>query len=346
MAGRIRDWGFVPGRMMPGQKNAITDVPGVRVGHYTVDNERHHTGVTVIIPREDIYYHRCVAACHVINGFGKTAGLIQVDELGQMETPIALTNTLNVGLVYDALVEYTDQICRAHGDMLKSVNPVVGECNDGSLNLIRKRVVGCGETMQAIENASSDVQEGSTGAGTGMVCHGLKGGIGTASRIVTVGEKDYTLGVLALCNHGMLEELNILGIRPGERIKEKLDALTKEEDSGSCILVLATDLPVSSRQLKRIVKRLGAGLARCGSYFGHGSGDIAIGFTTAYDLLRNTEDTVADYHILNEDCLNPAFAAAAECAQECVLNALAAAHRIKNCHCLEEFRYLLNQEQS
>ena len=344
MAGRIRDWGFTPGRMTPGSKNAITDVPGVKVGHVTIENEKHHTGVTVIIPREDIYYHRCVAACDVINGFGKTAGLVQIDELGQLETPIALTNTLNVGLVYDALVEYTARVCKAHGDILKSVNPVVGECNDGSLNLIRKRVIGFREVSQALQEAGEEVQEGCVGAGTGMVCHGLKGGIGSASRIIPVGDKVYTLGVLALCNHGMLEELNILGIRPGDAIRERLDAMAGAEDSGSCILVLATDLPVSSRQLKRIVRRLSAGLARCGSFFGHGSGDIAIGFTTAHDLAREQEGEAGQLLILKEDLLNPAFQASAECAEESVLNALASAHRIKDCHCLEEFRSLIIPE--
>ena len=342
MGNRIRDWGLNPGRMIPGTRNSITDVPGVQVGHYTVHNEKHHTGITVILPREEIYYHPCTAACHVINGYGKTTGLIQIEELGQLETPIALTNTLNVGLVYDALVEYTSGQCRNHGDLLKSVNPVVGECNDGSLNAIRKRILGYEQTMEAIRYAGIEAAEGNVGAGAGMVCHGLKGGIGTASRIVRLNDRVFTVGMLALCNHGMLAELNILGRKPGAEILSRMEALTKSEDSGSCILVLATDLPLSSRQLKRVVKRGAAGLARCGSYYGHGSGEITIGFTTAHDLERNGEQIVRNLPVLREDCLNDAFAAAAECAEECVLNALAAAEPVKQCHCLREFRDLLS----
>ncbi|MCF0229374.1 MAG: P1 family peptidase [Parasporobacterium sp.] len=341
MAERIRDWGLVPGLMKPGRNNSITDVPGVKVGHYTLHDSKHHTGVTVIIPRDDIYYHRCTAACEVINGFGKTSGLVQIDELGQLETPIALTNTLNVGLVYDALVEYTSHICKAHDEKLKSVNPVVGECNDGSLNHIRERVIGYDEVMSAIRNAENpEVTEGNAGAGAGMVCHGLKGGIGTASRIVETEEGTYTIGMLALCNHGVLEELNVLGMKKGQQIKEKLDSMVRTDDSGSCVLVLATDMPLCSRQLKRVVKRSAAGLARCGSFWGHGSGDIAIGFTTAHDNIRNDSRTVLLQKVFNEDHLDQAFAAAAECAEECVLNALAAADRVKNCHCLSEFREL------
>jgi len=300
----------------------------------------------VIIPREDIYYHRCAAACDVINGFGKTAGLVQMKELGQLETPIALTNTLNVGLVYDALVDYTDQVCRSHGDILKSVNPVVGECNDGTLNHIRKRVIGLKETMKAFEAASDEVQEGCIGAGTGMICHGLKGGIGTASRIISIGDQKYVLGMLALCNHGMLEELDILGIRPGKEISETLNENSGTEDSGSCIMVIATDMPLSSRQLQRTAKRGSAGLARCGSFFGHGSGDISIAFSTAFDIKRNDDSITGTYSILNEDYINHAFAAAAECAQECVLNALTSARSIGKCRCLSEFRNILQPAES
>ena len=338
---RIREWGFTPGNLPTGPRNAITDVPGVIVGHFAVNDEAHHTGVTMILPREDIFYHRCTAACHVINGFGKTAGLVQMEELGQLETPIALTNTLNVGLIYDALVEYTANICRQHGDILKSVNPVVGECNDGILNKIQDRVLGYPEMMAAVESASKEVREGCVGAGTGMICHGLKGGIGTASRQVILADRCYTVGMLCLCNHGMLEELNILGRKPGKEIRERLEKQLKMEDQGSCILVLATDIPLSSRQLKRVVKRSGAGLARCGSFWGHGSGDIAIGFTTAHDLKRDEEATILQQTFLNESLLDSVFAAAAECAEECVLNALSGAEALGECHSLSEFRDLI-----
>ena len=341
MKKRIRDYGIAPGLMETGKTNSITDVPGVKVGHFTVHDEKHHTGVTVIIPRDDIYYHRCVAACDVINGFGKTTGLQQIEELGQLETPIALTNTLNDGLVYDALVEYTLNVCKEHGEKLKSVNPVVGECNDGKLNRIRDRIINYDEVMEAFRSADSDIQEGNVGAGAGMVCHGLKGGTGTSSRKVMISGAAYTVGMLALCNHGMLEELRIDGKRTGQAVKDRLEELISTDDSGSCIMVLATDLPVSSRQLKRIVRRACAGLARCGSFFGNGSGDIAIGFTTAYDLIRRDDKAILSAEYLNEDYLDQAFAAAAECAEECVLNALTAAERIRNCRCLSEFPDLI-----
>ena len=175
------------GRMERGPRNAITDVAGVRVGHCTVDTDRHKTGVTVILPCEDdIFRSKMVAAYHVLNGFGKTAGLMQIGELGTLETPIALTNTLNVGLVHDAMVEYMCRQAEQRGYRITSVNPVVCECNDASLNDIRHRAVGQAEVFAAIDSASQDFALGDVGAGTGMTCHDLKGGIGTASRIVEV----------------------------------------------------------------------------------------------------------------------------------------------------------------
>lgn len=202
----IREYGLIPGRMPPGPRNTLADVPGVAVGHCTVRTPGHNTGVTVILPRADIYFKKCTAAAHVINGYGKTAGLVQVEELGQLETPIALTNTLNVGLVSDALVQYTADACAAHGTELRSVNPVVGECNDSTLNRIAERVVGRAEVYRAIAAAGPDFAQGCVGAGTGMICHGLKGGIGSASRRLTADGRAFTVGVLALCNHGCLED--------------------------------------------------------------------------------------------------------------------------------------------
>ena len=323
----IREYGLIPGRMPPGPRNTLADVPGVAVGHCTVRTPGHNTGVTVILPRADIYFKKCTAAAHVINGYGKTAGLVQVEELGQLETPIALTNTLNVGLVSDALVQYTADACAAHGTELRSVNPVVGECNDSTLNRIAERVVGRAEVYRAIAAAGPDFAQGCVGAGTGMICHGLKGGIGSASRRLTA------------------EELNILGRRPGAAIAARQQAAAKTDDVGSCILVLGTDLPLSSRQLGRVVRRCGVGLARVGSYWGHGSGDIAIGFTTAHALCADAAEVETLPH-LREDRLEPAFLAAAEAAEEAVLNALAAAEPTTGydgtvCHALCEYRDLL-----
>ena len=341
----IREYGLIPGRMPPGPRNTLADVPGVAVGHCTVRTPGHNTGVTVILPRADIYFKKCTAAAHVINGYGKTAGLVQVEELGQLETPIALTNTLNVGLVSDALVQYTADACAAHGTELRSVNPVVGECNDSTLNRIAERVVGRAEVYRAIAAAGPDFAQGCVGAGTGMICHGLKGGIGSASRRLTADGRAFTVGVLALCNHGCLEELNILGRRPGAAIAARQQAAAKTDDVGSCILVLGTDLPLSSRQLGRVVRRCGVGLARVGSYLGHGSGDIAIGFTTAHALCADAAEVETMPH-LREDRLEPAFLAAAEAAEEAVLNALAAAEPTTGydgtvCHALCEYRDLL-----
>ena len=184
------------GRMEHGKNNLITDVPGVRVGHCTVDNEQHKTGVTVLLPcTDDIFQNKMIAACHVLNGFGKTAGLMQIQELGTLESPIALTNTLNVGLVHDALVEYLCCQAEKNGYSIRSVNPVVCECNDASLNDIRHRAVGQPEVFEAIASASEVFALGDAGAGKGMTCHDLKGGIGSSSRIVEIGGERFTIGV-------------------------------------------------------------------------------------------------------------------------------------------------------
>ena len=336
MSSPIRSWGLVPGLLPPGARNLITDVPGVTVGHWTLQNARHNTGLTVIVPRPGIYDDPCTAACCVINGYGKTCGLVQVEELGRLETPIALTNTLNVGLVADALVQYTLDTASAP---VRSVNPVVGECNDATLNTIAERVMGYDQLQAALAAAGPDFAQGCVGAGTGMICHELKGGIGSASRLV----EGHTVGVLALCNYGQLAELNILGRRPGAAIRARLNEPPRPADKGSCMLILATDLPLSSRQLKRVVRRCAVGLARCGSYWGHGSGDIAIGFTTAAHWPRHADGLTMTEIVWNEDKLDAAFAAAAEAAEESVLNALAAAVPVTGpdgrvCRALCEFK--------
>lgn len=307
------------GRMEHGERNSIADVPGVTVGHCTVDNDRHKTGVTVVIPCEDdIFKRKMVAACHVLNGFGKTTGLMQIQELGTLESPIALTNTLNVGLVHDALVEHLCQTAEKNGYAIRSVNPVVAECNDASLNDIRHRAVGQTEVFAAIASASADFEQGDVGAGKGMTCHDLKGGIGSSSRIIEIGNQRYTLGVLALTNHGSLSDLTISGQTVGMDIERQIREDTPDE--GSCILILATDLPVSSRQLGRILRRCSVGLARLGSFIGHGSGEVFIGFSTA-----NRVPEEADCFSLNcihESHINTAFRAAAEATEEAILQSM------------------------
>ena len=313
------------GRMERGALNSIADVPGVRVGHCTVDNKRHKTGVTVILPCEDdIFQQKMVAAYHVLNGFGKTAGLMQIGELGTLETPIALTNTLNVGLVHDAMVEYMCRQAEQNGYAIRSINPVVCECNDASLNDIRHRAVGQAEVFQAIENASSDFALGDVGAGKGMTCHDLKGGIGSSSRIVEIDGERFTIGVLVLTNHGSLRDLTIGGENVGADIERRIHEDTP--DQGSCIMIVGTDLPVSSRQLGRIIRRCSVGLARLGSYIGHGSGEVMVGFSTANRI--PAEGGCMNLRCIHESHINDAFRAVAEATEEAVLRSMLSAHTV------------------
>ena len=307
------------GKLPHGMHNTITDVAGVRVGHCTVDNAQHKTGVTVILPCEDdIFQNKMVAACHVLNGFGKTAGLMQIQELGTLETPIALTNTLNVGLVHDAIVEYMCCQAEAQGYAIRSINPVVAECNDASLNDIRHRAIGNSEVFSAIESASVDFAQGDVGAGKGMTCHDLKGGIGSSSRIITIDNNNYTLGVLALTNHGSLTDLTIGGDNIGMDIERQIREDTPDECS--CILILATDLPVTSRQLGQIIRRCSVGLARLGSFIGHGSGEVFMGFSTANRI--PVEEEIFDLRCIHESQIDKAFRAAAEATEEAVLQSM------------------------
>lgn len=270
---RIRDFGIVPGRLETGKRNKITDVPGVKVGHCTVKTEENHTGITVIVPGADnAFAQKYTAAAYVHNGFGKSAGLVQVEELGTLETPIALTNTLNVGKVWDAMVDIVVEQCEQDGLEPMSINPVVGECNDSRINQIQKRVVGADEVRQAFASASEEFEEGDVGAGAGTICYGLKGGIGSASRVIRIGEKEYTIGVLVQSNFGATEDFVLNGESVGAKIldwkQEKDDMAASEEDKGSIMSILATDLPLTSRQLRRILRRTGVGIARTGGYTG------------------------------------------------------------------------------
>jgi L-aminopeptidase/D-esterase len=304
--------------MQKGKMNRITDVDGILVGHTTINTKTQQTGVTVVMPsRENVFYTKLNAAAHVINGFGKSLGLMQVEELGTLETPIALTNTLNVGLVHDALIQYTLEKCEKDGEELPvSINPVVLECNDSFLNDICTRAVGRREVFSAIESASVDFAQGAIGAGRGTVCYGMKGGIGSASRLMEIGGQTYTLGVLVQTNYGNMRDLRIDGEAVGERL-----AAQDECDKGSVIIIMATDLPVSNRQLKRILKRASVGMARLGSYIGHGSGEVVLGFSTA-DAIKKDAPPVREVRILNENLMNIPFRAIGECTEEAILNSL------------------------
>lgn len=325
--------------MQKGARNKISDVRGVSVGHYTVDTPTHHTGVTVILPcpeeSEFIFTHKMPAAAVVLNGYGKSQGLVQIQELGTLETPIALTNTLNVGRVHDALVEYMVRQAEKRGVELRSVNPVVGECNDASLNRITERVIGIPEVMSAIESAGADFEEGDVGAGKGTTCFGLKGGIGSASRVFQVGTERYTLGVLVQSNFGSTENLRIDGQPVGRRILQEITPSAL--DKGSIMIVMATDLPASDRQLTRIIKRAGVGLARMGSYWGHGSGDIVIGFSTAQRISTEEQAGTVPFRMLNEEYIDTVFQAMADATEEAVLRSMLQADAVGNRRSLKEF---------
>ncbi|MEA4920455.1 MAG: P1 family peptidase [Clostridiaceae bacterium] len=322
MQKRICEYGFNIGHMKKGDLNKITDVEGVTVGHCTIDTESSKTGVTVIMPCPDNPFARkLTAAAFVHNGFGKTQGIPQIEELGTLETPIALTNTLNIGKVHDAITGYMLERCKEDGIKCTSINPVIGECNDSVLNDISIRAVDGEHVLKAIQCSCRSFEEGSVGAGKGTVCFGLKGGIGSASRIMEIGGKCYTLGVLVQSNFGATENLTLCGHEIGPMLKEKITST--ELDRGSIMMIIATDLPLSSRQLKRVIKRAGVGLNRCGSFMGHGSGDIMIGFTTSNRI--ETADDTQQMTIIREDLISNAFTACAESTEEAVLNSLAMA---------------------
>ncbi|WP_138206962.1 P1 family peptidase [Haloimpatiens lingqiaonensis] len=325
MKNRIRDYGINIGKLKTGINNLITDVPGVKVGHVTLRKGNINTGVTAIIPHEgNIFKEKLVACSHVINGFGKTVGTVQIEELGTLETPILLTNTLNVGLVSDALIEYMLKENEDIGVTTGTINPVVCECNDGYLNCIRERNVSRGHVFESIESADVIFKEGAVGAGTGMTCYGFKGGIGSASRIIELDSKEYTIGVLTLTNFGRGEDLVV----DGEKIGEKVFCCN-EEDKGSCIIIVATDIPLSYRQIKRVCKRASVGMARTGSFIGNGSGEIVIGFTTANKINHYEDKDIISIKIINEDKINLIFRGVAEAVEEAVLNSLACSETLK-----------------
>ena len=307
---RFEDLNLRVGEMESGSLRRISDVPGVTVGHCTVSNERHQTGVTVVMPcADDPFERKLPCACYVLNGFGKSLGLMQIEELGQLETPIALTNTLNVGKVHDALVSYMISLCQWDGIHLTSVNPVVCECNDSRISDIVRRPIGEKEVFAAIASASDVFPQGAVGAGRGTICYGMKGGVGSSSRLLEIDGKTYTLGVLVQSNYGASADFRAACL-PDE---------LAECDQGSIILIAATDLPLSSRQLKRVLRRASVGMARLGSYIGHGSGEIAVGFTTAQ---METHGSFQTQTVLREDLMNLPFRAIGECAEEAILQSL------------------------
>ena len=329
--GRIRDFGIEPGILSPGIWNAITDVAGVSVGHTTlIMGDSVRTGVTVIRPHPgNIFMEKVPAAVAVGNGFGKALGFTQVRELGNLETPVALTNTLSVFTAADALVGYT--LSLPGNEKVRSVNPVAGETNDGWLNDIRGRHVKTEHVLEALANATEGpVKEGNVGAGTGTMCLGFKGGIGTSSRKLSKAQGDYTVGVLVQTNFGGI--LTIQGVPVGEELGNYYTAQKSNyQVDGSCMIVIATDAPLSSRNLERLAKRSFLALGRVGSFMSNGSGDYAIAFSTNPEcrIHYGTDDPLERSPELGNDFISPLFLAVVEATEEAIYNSLFVAEDMK-----------------
>lgn len=325
---RIRDLGVSPGILPTGPLNAITDVNGVKVGHVTItqgDNIR--TGVTAILPHSgNIFQNKPIAAVHIGNGFGKAAGLAQIAELGTLESPIILTNTLSVAAGIEGAVRWT--LDQPGNESVRSVNAAVGECNDGRLNDIRAMAVTPGHVIEAINNAKpGPVAEGAIGAGRGMVSFGFKSGIGTSSRKLPDELGGWTLGALVLSNYGGV--LTIDGKRVGEALGRYpyRDALSRHQeaidnDDGSIIIILATDAPLDTRSLERLAARATLGLARTGSAMNNGSGDFVIAFSTAQTLPHTPDTRTHTLKAVPSSRLSPLFLAAVEATEEAIYNSL------------------------
>jgi D-aminopeptidase len=324
---RARDLGIRIGVMTPGKWNAITDVPGVKVGHTTiVRGDSIRTGATAILPYEgNIFQQKVPAAIFTGNGFGKLAGTTQVQELGNLETPVILTNTLGVATAMNAVIEYT--LRQPGNENVQSVNALVGETNDGYLNDIRGQHVTKNDVLGAIQQATTGaVKEGCVGAGTGTVCFGFKGGIGTSSRILPASLGGYTVGVLVQSNFGGV--LQVDGVPVGEELgKFAFSNQLLNNVNGSCMMVVATNAPLDARNLQRLAKRAFMGLAKTGGIASNGSGDYVIAFSTA-DSLRvphNYKQPLQQISLLQNEEMSPLFMAAIEATEEAIINSMFAA---------------------
>ncbi|WP_297506343.1 P1 family peptidase [Thermococcus sp.] len=316
------DLGIRIGLHEHGKRNSIADL-GVRVGHKTLmEGENIRTGVTVLLPPvENPYRERLFSATFIMNGFSKPIGFVQVDELGYIETPIALTNTLSVYTVANAMVKHMIEL----NPDLRSVSPVVMECNDSYLNDIRAMKVGEEHYFEALKNAKLDFEEGSVGAGTGMSAFEFKGGIGSSSRVVEIGGENYTVASLVLANFGRREDLTTAGVPVGLYLKDYPGRGTSGR--GSISIVVATDAPLTARGLKRLAKRAIVGLARTGGYAYHGSGDVVLAFSTAQTVPAGKEPELVSS--LPDNALSGLFRATAEATEEAIINALLQAKTVE-----------------
>ncbi|OYT18002.1 MAG: aminopeptidase [Nitrospira sp. UW-LDO-01] len=335
---RIRDMGVVIGQYRPGPLNAITDVAGVRVGHTTLISGEGklipgqgpvRTGVTVVIPRDDVWHKKVPAGFFVLNGTGEMTGLSWVAESGFLEYPIALTNTLNIPRVENGVMSWMIKQYPAIGIEDDTLTPVVAECDDGRLNDIQGRHVSEQDVMTALDGASrGPVTEGTVGAGTGMVSYGFKGGIGTSSRILPDKDGGYQVGILVNANHGRRPELSIGGVPVGKLYdpppqgQQQSQALSPGQSEGSIIVIIATDAPLDSRQLTRLAKRAALGLARTGSTARHSSGDFMLAFSTSNVIPHYPKEPTYNLTHLADSHINPLITATVEATEEAILNAL------------------------
>lgn len=328
---RPRELGIPFGILSPGILNSITDVPGVKVAHLTkIEGESIRTGITAILPHGgNLFQQKVPAAIFVGNGFGKLAGVTQVQELGNLESPIILTNTLSVAAGIEGIVRYS--LSQEGNEQIQSVNAVVGETNDGYLNDIRGMNIFPDEIIQTIQNAESGVvAEGNVGAGTGTVCFGWKGGIGTSSRKLPESLGGYTVGVLVQTNFG--GNLQIAGVPVGEKLGKYPFKDALEKSDGSCMIVVATNAPILERNLERLAQRAMMGLAKTGGIASNGSGDYVIAFSTA-EGLRIPHNQVAlalqRAELLQNDDMTALFLAVIEATEEAIINSLFAAETMK-----------------
>ena len=332
---RIRDLGITIGQYPTGPLNTITDVAGVKVGHTTLVSGEGplkpgtgpvRTGVTVIVPRDDVWRKKVPAGAFVLNGTGEMTGLSWVAESGFLEYPIALTNTLNVPRVANGVMSWMIRQYPEIGISDDTLTPVVAECDDGRLNDIQGRHVSEQDVMAALDGASNGpVKEGTVGAGTGMVSYGFKGGIGTASRRLSEKEGGYTVGVLVNANHGRRPELLVGGVPVGrlyEAVPPVAQGLSPGQSEGSIIIIIATDAPLDGRQLTRLAKRAALGLARTGSTARHGSGDFLLAFSTGNVIPHYPSEPTFQQTHLADTHLNPMITATVEATEEAILNAL------------------------
>jgi D-aminopeptidase len=322
---RARDIGIDIGIFAPGEFNAITDVAGVLVGQKTIIRGKNiRTGVTAILPHSgNIFKEKVQGAIFCGNGFGKLMGYTQVKELGTIETPILLTNTLSVPQVADAVIEY--MLSLDGNEDVRSINPVVGETNDGYLNDIRARAITKYDVFDAIKSAKSGpVEEGSVGAGTGTMCLGWKGGIGTSSRVLPKEMGGYTVGVLVQTNFGGI--LSVNGAPVGRELGNFMYA---KEQEGSCMIVVATDAPLTAKDIERLASRALYGLARTGGFGSNGSGDYVIAFSTANRIEDSPASSTREEEVMNSDYLSPLFCAVVEATEEAIINSLLKATTVK-----------------